>query len=236
MKSWMTSDGTRITRVISGRSNSFLLAREGGCIILVDTGPRSAWKSLDRRLGSLRVTKLDLLVLTHSHFDHAANARKLKDIYGARVVIHESEADCLRKGENIIPHGTNPVTAFLIRVFTGLFTVLARYEPCEPDIVFSDAFDLSGFGLNAKLMHAPGHTPGSSCLIAGDEIALVGDAMYGVFPWSVLPPFGNDMDSMIRSWGELLKTGCRLFLPSHGSGNMRKLAEKTYLRFSNRKR
>jgi glyoxylase-like metal-dependent hydrolase (beta-lactamase superfamily II) len=51
------------------------------------------------------------------------------------------------------------------------------------------------------------------------EIAIVGDAMFGVFRGSVLPPFGDDIGQMIQSWGSLLDTGCSVFLPAHPSKN-----------------
>jgi hydroxyacylglutathione hydrolase len=89
-----------------------------------------------------------------------------------------------------------------------------------------DRFDLNEFGFNAYLMHNPGHTGGSMSLIVDDEIAIVGDAMFGVFKWSVFPPFAEDSAQMIKSWGKLLATNCSLFLPSHGSANIRMLVEK----------
>jgi hypothetical protein len=42
----------------------------------------------------------------------------------------------------------------------------------------------------------------------------VGDAMFGVFNWSVFPPFADDVPTMIKSWRKLLKTGCHSFLQS----------------------
>jgi len=49
-----------------------------------------------------------------------------------------------------------------------------------------------------------------------DEIALVGDTLFGVLPRSVWPPFADDPARMVQSWGQLLETPCRLFLPGHG--------------------
>lgn len=71
------------------------------------------WKTLQKRLSRLGIEKIDLLVLTHSHFDHAANAQKIKEKYNARVIIHHDEADYLASGNNILPVGTNPFTKFL---------------------------------------------------------------------------------------------------------------------------
>jgi hypothetical protein len=55
--------------------------------------------------------------------------------------------------------------------------------------------------------------------------------MFGVFNWSVFPPFAADVPTMIRSWGELLETGCNTFLPGHGTKNSRKLLKKQYNKY-----
>jgi len=78
------------------------------------------------------------------------------------------------------------------------------------------------------LLHTPGHTPGSISVIIDNEIAIVGDTMFGVFWWSVYPPFASNPDKLIDSWEKLLETRCRIFLPSHGSANKRSLVEKDF--------
>jgi glyoxylase-like metal-dependent hydrolase (beta-lactamase superfamily II) len=65
-------------------------------------------------------------------------------------------------------------------------------------------------------------------VIVGDEIAIVGDTMVGTFPGKIFPPFADDVEGVVQSWGKLLETGCRLFLPAHGSGNSRELVEKLW--------
>jgi glyoxylase-like metal-dependent hydrolase (beta-lactamase superfamily II) len=72
-----------------------------------------------------------------------------------------------------------------------------------------------------ELMHTPGHTKGCLSVIVDNELAIVGDAMFGVFPGSIFPPYGNDVRQMVESWEKLLETSCRLFIPAHGSANKR---------------
>ncbi|MBN2339447.1 MAG: Zn-dependent hydrolase, partial [Acidobacteria bacterium] len=90
--------------------------------------------------------------------------------------------------------------------------------------------DLKDFGLNAYILHTPGHTSGSVSIIVEGEIALVGDAMFGILPGSVFPPFADDPGQLMASWGKLLDTGCSLFLPAHGSAIGRSLLQKEYHR------
>lgn len=77
-----------------------------------------------------------------------------------------------------------------------------------------------------QLLYTPGHTLGSQSVIVENEIALVGDAMFGCFPGSIFPPFAQDTELLTQSWSHMIDTGCTVFLPSHGTGNTRELVEK----------
>lgn len=227
MKSWETKNGYKIVRMLAGRSNVFLVSH-GGKNILVDSGPGSRWKTLDRRLRRLGVGRLDALVLTHAHYDHAGNAARLQEKYEARVIAHIVEGPFLSKGENNAVNGTHALTRLMVAGLGNPFARRARYEPCRPDIQVDPAFDLREFGFKANIPHTPGHTPGSLSVIVDDEIALVGDAMFGIFPWSVFPPYAVDAGDLVRSWGKLLATKCRLFLPAHGSATTRRRVARDY--------
>jgi glyoxylase-like metal-dependent hydrolase (beta-lactamase superfamily II) len=79
-------------------------------------------------------------------------------------------------------------------------------------------------------MHTPGQSCGMMSVIIEEEIALVGDAMMGVYPNSIFVPFAEDADQLLMSWGKLLTTPCALFLPGHGSPISRALVEKCYFK------
>jgi hydroxyacylglutathione hydrolase len=227
MKTWQTKSGYKIIRILAGRSNVFLLTN-GMQNILIDTSVKSNWKKLDERLSALNIKLLDFLILTHTHFDHAGNSNKIAERYNAQVVVHESEASYLVSGDNIIPNGTNPVTRTLIFLFAKKLFPRYKYDPCKYDLLADSTIDFKKSGFNAYIIHTPGHTKGSMSVIVDDEIAIVGDAMFGVFKWSVLPPYGNDVKQMIKSWGMLLDTNCSIFIPGHGSANSRILVQKNY--------
>lgn len=229
MKTWTTKSGYKLTRILGGRSNVFLLT-SGSTNILIDTSVSLMWGMLQKRLRSLEVNTIDYLIITHAHFDHAANASLIKAKFNPTVIVQKVEAEYLATGDNIIPNGSNPVTRFLMNQIGKRIFKRFRYNPCEYNNVVNDYLDLNQFGFNACLIHTPGHTPGSMSLIIDDEIALVGDTMFGVFPRSIFPPFVLDPEEMIRSWGKLLETPCSLFLPSHGGGNRRNLVEREYNR------
>jgi hydroxyacylglutathione hydrolase len=227
MKTWVTKSGYQIIQILSGRSNVFLLTNER-TNFLIDTSAGRSWNKLQKHLEIADVKNINYLILTHAHFDHAANANKIKTKYGASVIVHQDEAEYLAKGENIIPHGTTLLTRSLVSMAGKSLVKRMRYEPCHFDILVDRMLDLKAMGIDAHIMHTPGHTSGSMSVIIEDEIALVGDTMFGVFRGSVFPPYAENATLMIQSWGKLLQTGCRLFLPSHGTANSRSLVEKDY--------
>jgi hydroxyacylglutathione hydrolase len=230
MKEWVTKSGYKVIRILSGRSNVFLLTN-GKINILVDTSVSRLWPKLQRQLDKLNIKTIDYLILTHAHFDHAANANKIKAKYKSTVIIHKDDAICLSKGDAIIPKGTTFITKPMVNMLSKFISPsLIKFEPCMPDIIVDSDYKLNEIGFNAYLTHTPGHTNGSLSVIIDDEIAIVGDTMFGVFKWSVFPPFSADKDLMIKSWGRLLETNCSLFMPSHGTENSRSLVQNDYNR------
>jgi glyoxylase-like metal-dependent hydrolase (beta-lactamase superfamily II) len=217
-REWTSISGTRIVKVLGGRSNVFLISCDQQNI-LIDTGPGFMSKRLLQRLEKLKITKIDYLILTHSHFDHAANASLIKEKFGARIVIHQSEAEYLVSGDSPMPAGTNAFSAWLVRNFSQKLVNIVRYKSCQADILVNDSLNLSSTGIN--IVNTPGHTIGSLSIIVDQEIALVGDTLFGIFPGSCFPPFADDVTDLLKSWEDLIKSGCGLFLPSHGWGRTR---------------
>lgn len=227
MKTWTTKSGYRIDQILSGRSNVFLLTN-GTTNFLIDTSVGRLWHKLQEQILRAGVNHIDYLILTHAHFDHAANANRIRKKYKSSVIIQKEEADFLSRGDNIIPSGTTFLTRPLIELAGKRYFKYMRYEPCGWDLMVDNTLNLKDTGIDAYLMHTPGHTSGSISIIIEDEIALVGDAMFGVFSGSIFPPYAQDSQLMIQSWGKLLQTNCRLFIPSHGTANKRSLVENEY--------
>jgi glyoxylase-like metal-dependent hydrolase (beta-lactamase superfamily II) len=227
MKTWHTKSGYTIYCILAGRSNVFLLSGNG-INILVDTSPGHKWNKLKRRIKELNISNIDLLILTHTHFDHAANAKKIRDEYGAKVIVNKLESDFLLKGENPMIHGTVMMLRSVVKILAPIILKKQNYEGCPSDILVDQQLDLKESGFNAYILHTPGHSPGSQSVIVDNEIALTGDALFGVFPGSVFPPFAADENELLKSWGKLLDTGCSIFLPSHGTADSKQLLIKDY--------
>ncbi|MBP6978401.1 MAG: MBL fold metallo-hydrolase [Lentimicrobiaceae bacterium] len=227
MKRWKTKSGYEIIQILSGRSNVFLLTN-GEKNILIDTSVTRLWNRLQRTLDKLGINTINYLILTHAHFDHAANANKIRKKYNALVIIQKDEAIHLSNGDNILPKGTTIFTRPIVNILGKRLISIFKYEPCKYDILVDSCFDLENLGFVGYLIRTPGHTIGSMSLIVDNEVAIVGDSMFGVFKWSVFPPFAENPEQMIQSWGKLLETNCSIFIPSHGTENSRLLVQKDY--------
>lgn len=224
MKTWVTSGGCTITRVIFGRSNVFLLSKWTSRL-LVDTGWSGDGKQLLKRFG--QTGPPDTVIMTHTHFDHAGNAGRLHEQFSPVFIVQESEKEFLESGNSPIPKGTMGWTRFLYNLGAERVPQWFHVSGVKADIVFKERYDLTNFGSNTYVIHTPGHSKGSSCVVIDNEIALAGDTIGGL-PGLVFPPWGDNADEIILSWQKLLNTGCHTFHPSHGFPVSRKMLANEY--------
>lgn len=234
MKHWKTKNSQTITRILSGRCNCYLVSHEGKHL-LIDTGRKNRWPHLIEHLNQLGVCSGSLvaIVLTHSHFDHAENVAKVKETFPqAAIIIHKNEGDYLKRGDNPIPQGTRLFSKLIITLLAHTFVLRRiRYRPANYDMLVDDTYDLQPLGFPGYLLHTPGHSPGSLSVIVDNEVAIVGDTLFGVFPGSAYPPYAENPKIMIQSWKKLLATGCSLFLPGHGRERSNALLQAEYKKY-----
>ncbi|WP_250293723.1 MBL fold metallo-hydrolase [Streptomyces atroolivaceus] len=162
------------------------LWRDGTELTLIDAGDAHAAAAIEegvRRLG-LDPAGIRRIVLTHGHRDHYGAAQELADRHGARILAHRLDAPAVR-GEEPVP---DPVLHDWERpLYTHALTV-PEVPPTRVDRELEDGDELP-FGGGARVVHSPGHTPGSigvhlprhDVLFTGDAVAGVGRVMLGVF-------------------------------------------------------
>jgi glyoxylase-like metal-dependent hydrolase (beta-lactamase superfamily II) len=136
-------------------------------LALIDCGYAGSRRRIARAIGACgrSIDELARLVITHGHPDHAGSARELAEA-GVPVLIHPADAEGLR---------TTWRDALLRpsrgRVFSAMTPELPEVVPIED----GDVLPLLG-GL--RVVHTPGHTPGSVCLYgARDRVLFVGDTL-----------------------------------------------------------
>jgi hydroxyacylglutathione hydrolase len=97
--------------------------------------------------------------------DHVGSLSKMKEIIGAKVAIHPADADYIRGKQT----HSGPTFA---NTMVKLIQFIYRTKPIEPDILLNDGDLVGGY----RVIHTPGHTPGSICLYNPENKAIfVGD-------------------------------------------------------------
>jgi glyoxylase-like metal-dependent hydrolase (beta-lactamase superfamily II) len=200
-----------------GHSNSYLII-SGDKVLLVDAGCPGKLQNLQAALeqNNLTFTDIVLVILTHTHYDHTGCLAEIKKRSGAKVLVHASEKRHLEKGSTPFPEGTMWFSKIISGIGNILLASKSKYQPVNPDIAVKGDYDLGKYIPGAKVVPTPGHTAGSISLVIRDEVSFVGDTLFNILPWSVFPPFANDVPELLKSWKKLIASGCRTFYPGHG--------------------
>lgn len=187
-----------IIRIDLGGVNSYLVKAEQGYVLIDTGGPMVMDKqfvnrcaALQERLDAAGCTngKLNLIVLTHGDIDHVCNAAYLKAHYDAPVALHGDDRKIVE-----MPTLEDWMESFRYRslAYRLVFRLLKNtirnviqkslddFTPFTPDVLLSDGFDLSPYGLEATVIHTPGHTKGSIAVLTKQGDLLAGDTFSNI--------------------------------------------------------
>jgi len=84
--------------------------------------------------------------------------KEIKELTGAKVLVHEADKKFLTKGTSA---PVKPLTFLVKLLMSSMPKSWYVFLPIEPDIVISEDYSLEEFGVNAKVLHTPGHTDGT---------------------------------------------------------------------------
>ncbi|SHG75641.1 Glyoxylase, beta-lactamase superfamily II [Thermosyntropha lipolytica DSM 11003] len=200
-----------------GITNTYIIKGKNG-YVMVDAGELGRVKSFVKQARNLAIDpkKINLIIITHAHFDHIGSLADIKEICGCPVLIHPHEADILARGEVVIPPGTNPAGRMISGIGKG-FKFLFRFKPVSAELRCEGEFDLRPYGVEGKVIPTPGHTPGSLSVVLDDGRAMVGDlAMNFPLTWTNYPIFAELPDEVYKSWQKIRGEGVETVYPAHG--------------------
>ena len=202
-----------------GITNCYLIKHES--TILIDAGMPEEFNKFSKglKVAGINPKEIKALIITHCHWDHIGCAKKIKDITGAKVMVHKYEKDILIKGDPVMPPGVTrwgKILGFFINKLSKKFSI----EPTEVDIVVGEEdFPLEKFGIKGKIVFTPGHSPGSISVVLDSGDAFVGDMAMNGPPLTIgpnLPIFAEDMPALKNSWRKLIDMGVKKIYPAHG--------------------
>lgn len=215
MNTWISEKGTRVKLVFYGPSNVYQVSRDGHSF-LVDAATLVSFGGITAGLKKSGEPAPSMLVLTHTHFDHAGSAAALRARYGLKIMAHGHDVDFVASGISPFPAGTTLGTKAFMAVMKLPGELVTRYPGVSVDIPVSEPIGLEDYGYDAFVMPTPGHSEGSLSIVVDDEIALVGDTLYGLANKSIVSPLVDDKDKLFESLCWLYDSGCQVFLPGHG--------------------
>jgi hydroxyacylglutathione hydrolase len=178
-------------------TNLYVLADERSReAIAIDTAtPCVAW--LTQTLAE-RGWALKLIVSTHRHWDHIGDNAAVAEHTGAQIAVHQLDRHGLEHPEPLFAPFPIP--------------------PSVPAIDLVERSRLRFGDIELEVLHTPGHTEGSVCLLATSErLLLTGDTLFaGGWGRTDLP--GGDESAIIESLARLSALdGDLRVLPGHGS-------------------
>ncbi len=132
------------------------------------------------------------ILLTHGHFDHIGDVAALREKYGCPVYLHDGDLHLPAR-------------------MTG--------SPLTGTTHYGDGDVLWVAGLKIRIMHTPGHSGGSVCLVC-EDVLFSGDTLFaGSIGRTDFP--GSDHGAMMQSLARLANLpGNYRVLPGHGEDTM----------------
>mgnify|MGYP000197394914 CR=1 FL=1 len=123
------------------------VVRDGEKALIVDVGPTSTIKKLVDYLKYLKIKKVEYILTTHIHIDHAGGLAEFLKYYDTKVVLHEKAEKHLLNTEKLW-EGTKKVLGDLAEIY-------GKIDPIPEDAIYRDKVEFGGYEID--IIKTPGH-------------------------------------------------------------------------------
>jgi glyoxylase-like metal-dependent hydrolase (beta-lactamase superfamily II) len=220
----MSTEITTITLKIMGgiaTVNSYLL-KNGENYLLLDTGHASKKVELDEKIqeAGCQPGDLKLILLTHGDSDHTGNSLFLRSKYGAPVTMHQADSGMVTKGDMLYNRRGNLISR-IISPFMGL----GKKYRFKPDFYVEEGYHLLPYGVEARVVHLPGHSLGSIGVLTSEGDLFCGD----LFTNNKKPALGGIIDDEAAAQAsveKLMDMDITKVYPGHGDPFLWKLLKE----------
>jgi glyoxylase-like metal-dependent hydrolase (beta-lactamase superfamily II) len=207
-----------------GGGNVFLYLLKGERIAVIDTGvehtPSQVLQPALAEMG-LSLSDVDMILNTHAHLDHAGGNGEMKKLSAAPIHLHRDDLFMANSVQAQVEFMTAPLIALDFSKEAveerAEHTITCTGRAVGADVVLSegDTVDM-GKGIVLKVVHNPGHTPGSiSYLWESEGILLTGDGVPGMGSRPGGYPLYFDACAYRRSLAKLSRIDVRMMCLGH---------------------
>lgn len=201
----------QVTFLFPAPVNCWLVQSSDGLTLIDAAYPSSAQKILSA-IECLN-QPLRRIVITHAHPDHAGAAREVAEKTDAIILAHAGDIPYLQGHRSL----ADEKGFWMSRIVLGTAQKIGFLD--LPAIENVEAVSDGDTIANLKVVHTPGHTPGSISIWAGDEGAIFsGDnLLYRMRMLHVgLPWFTLDLETQRRGLASYMNLPARMIMGGHG--------------------
>jgi hydroxyacylglutathione hydrolase len=196
-----------------GFVNVFLI-KTGDRFVLIDTGVARKWPVLEAELiqSGCLPDNLKLVIITHGDFDHTGNCAQLQRKYNAKIAMHDGDVEMVKTGVTI-ERKINGIIGRLVMCIGK--RMIGKFDHFQPDILLQDGEVISMYGLTVKIIHTPGHTRGSICILTDYGQLFVGDTLTNKMKPG-FSPFIENEEKLHKSIDVIKRIDAKWVYPGHG--------------------
>ncbi len=205
----------QVYTLFTGVANTHIITNENG-VVIVDAGMPHMTARILGKIRALGYSPRDvrLILLTHGHIDHVGSAAALKRATGAPIALHRGDIPLVVTRDLKFPPGRNTFSQVITRM-VPLFGWVMPLDTFAPDIVLEEGQSLREFGLDAYVLHTPGHSDGSVSIACADGSMFVGDTILNLLHVS-FPLWWQDERAAHRSACKIYACEPRICYSGHG--------------------
>ena len=196
-----------------GSVNCYLIETNTG-YVLIDSGSSNKRTDLEKELISAGCKRgsLKLIVITHGDFDHAGNAAYLRTKFDTKIAVHYDDSGMVERGDMFWNRKKGNI---LIRIIAPILFGFGKSARFKPDLYIEDGYDLAGYGFDAKVLHIPGHSKGSTGILTAAGDLFCGDLLINNNK-PVLNSLMDDSSAANASIEKLKSLEINTVYPGHG--------------------